>query len=230
MARPRKYETEEERRKARCEAVKRCNEKKKPEKPPKPDIEPQQEKVKLGRPFKYETEEERIKGHREKRLIYNETHRLKIAMNHKKYYERNKEKVIQQNKANYLSKKLIGNCNLKVPKDLTELINFVKLAWSKKSSIEQVSFDDIDERNEVMEIYDTLKEDYDIGFSKRDYLQAYLQISFIRLRLFYTKEQENVFNSFFTDDLITEDTLIYYLAWTTIIGKSDYNRIMNIFS
>ena len=229
MARPKLYNTEEERRKARREAVKRCNDKKKVEKLPEPNIEPQ-ERFKVGRPKKYETEEERKEAQKIYSKKYKQNNEAKIRIMKKRYYQKNREIILNRSKEYNTNKKITGEINMKTPTNLTEMINYLNSIWSKKSSVEQVFFEDKDERDAVMEDYDGLKEDYSLTFSKRDFLQAYLQLSFIKLELFNTKQKEKEFNSFFTDDLITEHTLVYYFVWTTLRGVCNYDGIMNGFT
>lgn len=187
MGRPAKYATEEERRKARCEAVKRYNDKKKPPKETTNVIEEPKIERKRGRPQMYFTSEEKRQANWEKSYAYYERNTQKVLAKRRLYYQENKVKI--------LSKK-----NTKTaPKTFEECVYKLKNMWKTKQEKNKITiltleYDELvglnqEERkeakqeriNEWKDNYEEVKGFYDndIPFSYEEFLETASQIKYV---------------------------------------------------
>lgn len=245
MGRPAKYTTEEERRKARCEAVKKCNKKKKETEEPK-------EKLERGRPRKHFTEEEIKEAHRiatkknyeknkperakvgrpkihiteeqirvakcEKTRKYYETNYKMISAQRKQYYQDNKEKI--KSRVKYQMKK---------PENLTEMINFLNELWKKRPINTRAYIPDKDVRDDLKETYEEIKRNYnEVPFTLQQFYEAFNQIEFYTLENATDKEFTKKYKEYYKPDLLTEHTAVYYFVHLININKFNEGMIKSI--
>lgn len=208
MGRPAKYTTEEEKRKARCEAVKRYNEKNKKEKIEK-EIPPRNPR---GRPKLHNTEEEKRVAKCEASRKYYETNYNMISAQRKQYYQDNKEKI--KSRVKYQMKK---------PENLTEMINFLNELWKKRPINTRSYVADKDVREDLKDTYEEIKENYnDVPFTLQQFYEAYNQLEFYTLENASDKEFMPKYKKFYTREFITEHTAVYYFVFFIMINQ--FNR------